>query len=65
MLAGPNEDALEHLQPGSVDWPKVGTCNFRYFERVPGFVELKVISKDNLETIESGEMFVGACVCKL
>jgi hypothetical protein len=65
MLASPDQDTLDNLIPGSIDWPKIGSCNFRYFERVPGFVEVKVASKDSLATLEKTDLFIGACICNI
>ena len=65
MLASPEQSALNSMNQTSVDWPKIDSCNFRYFERVPGFVEIKLASDDGLESLKSEEAFVGSCICKL
>lgn len=44
---------------------KVSFCDYRYFEKLQGFVDLKVLSNNNCETLLPEPEFVQATICKL
>ena len=51
LLAAREQSSLEHLQSGTVVHPKISHCNFRYFERMPGYVAVEVFSKDWMNSL--------------
>jgi len=67
MLAVPIADSKhrDSLQQGFVSYDLSGHCNERYFEKLPGYIDLAILSMDNCMTINEIPFSMAASVCLL
>jgi len=49
----------------TVNFEMMSFCNMRCFERLPGLVDVKIISSDNGTTLYDGDYLISIPICHL
>jgi len=63
---GPDQERVrDSLVDGMVEHPLVTHCNRRYFEKLPGYVDITIVSDDGLESISREQMPAAVACCAL
>ncbi|CAI2358930.1 unnamed protein product [Moneuplotes crassus] len=65
MTCASDKKDLEHMNIQSVDNEPISHCKMRYFERLPGYVDLEMISADNCMSLYQGEYKFSAPACMI
>jgi len=65
MLATPFKDKLDKLSPGQVSGALMTHCTARSFEKLPGFVDLMMLSEDGLQGIKITPKLGAVPICEL
>ena len=55
MIATNNKQRLQGLVAGKAKYTPIGDCSDRAFERLPGLVDVHVLSFNNCESLAGGE----------
>ena len=65
MLSTPNKQHIETLVQGMVNNELTVHCEGRNFEKLPGYVDVDILSGDNLNTVNGKPVKIAAAICKL
>jgi len=63
MTCAHNKDDLKHMNIQTVEHEPISHCRLRYFERLPGYVDLEMVSSDNCMSLYEGEYKFSAPIC--
>jgi hypothetical protein len=66
MIASKDREKLNGLVQGRIKYNMGGFCSNRYFERLPGYIDVDVLSMDNCVTLLDKEYAYATpvCLCK-
>ena len=66
MTCAHDKKALEKMNIETVENEPITQCKMRYFERLPGYIDVKMVSADNCSSLYEGEykFSIPACLCK-
>ena len=65
MLSTTNKQHIEHLAQGMVSNELTVHCEGRNFEKLPGYVDVDILSNDSLNTVNGKPLKIAAAICKL
>jgi len=65
MLSTPNKQHIDKLVQGTVSNELDCHCNDRNFEKLPGYVDVDILSGDSLITVNAKPVKIAAAICKL
>jgi hypothetical protein len=66
LLTYPSKDFVQDLsQQKESAFSKISRCENRCFEKMPGFVDFKALSRDSMNSLLEEPQMFSAAVCKL
>ena len=65
MLSTPAKQHIEKLVQGMVKNELTVHCEGRNFEKLPGYVDVDVLSSDSLNTVNGKPIKIAAAICKV
>ena len=66
MTCAHDKKELEKLSIGTVENEPCTHCKMRYFERLPGYIDVEMVSEDNCMSLYEGEykFSIPVCLCQ-